>query len=223
MRKDRNIHDPLNVPAYLYYQPRVQKLFYEMPPDVAELNLIAARHELIQEAKKYTWNRRTYSSAYVTHSPDTHTKGTNIDNIEQMRLRNFEIIESYTTDDYGDNSVQAFIAQLPGKHHAERWVYGYKYSDWDGATVFLMDLPKSEAIFWAKKTARYHAEECYEDWQEDQHAQRRMDIKDSLCASRELIRAQTKVCKAYKLDALKDILRSLLAQRQQLIRDYESL
>ena len=193
-----------------------------MPPDVAELNRIAARRELIQEAKKYAWNRRTYSSTYVTHSPDHSTKCANIANVEQMRLRGFEIIESYSTDDYNDNCVQAFIIQLPGKHHVERWVYGYKYSDWDGATIYLTVCDKDEAKRWAKNAARYHAEKCYADWQEDQRAQKRLDIKASLCASRDLIRAQTKVCKAYKVDALKDILRSLLAHHQQLIKDYES-
>ena len=140
-----------------------------------------------------------------------------------MRLRGFEIVESYSTDDYNDNCVQAFIARLPGKHRAERWVYGYNYSEWDGATIYLTVCDKDEAKRRTKDAARYHAEKCYEDWQEDRRAQRRMDIKASLCASRELIRAQTKVYKAYKVDALKDILRSLLAQHQQLIRDYESL
>ena len=156
MRKDRNIHDLLNVPAHLYYQPRALKL-YDMPPDVAELNLIAARHELIQEAKRWAWKRRAYSGAYVTH---TDTSATYINNIEQMRLRGFEIVESYTTDDYGDNSVQAFIAQLPGKNREERWIYGYNYSDWDGATVFLTVCDKADSKRWAKDTARYHAEQC---------------------------------------------------------------
>lgn len=221
MRKDRNIHDKLNTPAHLYYQPKALKR-YDMPPDVAELNLIAARHELIQEAKKHSWNRRTYHNTYVTHSPDHSTKCANIDNIEQMQLRGFEIVESYSTDDYGDNCVQAFIAQLPGKHHAERWVYGYNYSDWDGATIYLTICDKDEAKRWAKDAARYHAELCYDDWVNDQREQKRMDIKDSPRASRELIRAQIKVYRAFKVDALKDILRSLLAQHRQLVKDYES-
>lgn len=223
MRKNRNgssySHDKLNVPAHLYYQPKGLKL-YDMPPDVAELNLIAARRELIQEAKEYKWNRRTYSSAYVTHT-DTNT--TNIDNIEQMRLRSFEIVESYNTDDYGDNCVRAFIAQLPGKNREERWIYGYNYSDWDGATVFLTVCDIEEAKRYAKSSARYHAEQCYDDWQEDQRQQKIVDLKDNLRASRELIRAQIKVYKAFKNDLLKDILHTLLDQRRQLLNELRSV
>ena len=219
MRKDRNIHDKLNIPAHLYYQPRALKL-YDMPPDVAELNLIAARRELIQEAKKCTWKRRTYSSAYVTHT-DANT--INIDSIEQMRLRGFEIVESYTTDDYGDNCVQAFIAQLPGKNREERWIYGYNYSDWDGATVFLTVCDKDEAKRYAKSSARKEAEQCYDDWQEDQRQQKILDLKDNLRASRELIRAQIKACKVVKNDLLKDILRAKLDQRRRLLNELRSV
>ena len=217
MRTDRNIHDKLNVPAHLYYQPRALKL-YDMPPDVAKLNLIAARHELIQYAKLHPHKLRTWANTRIYHM-DTDPNVVDIDNIEQMRLRGFEIVESYTTDDYGDNSVRAFIAQLPGKNREERWIYGYNYSDWDGATVFLTVCAKEDAVRYAKEMAFREAEQCYDNWREDKRQQKILDLKDNLRVLRKLIRAQIKACKVVKNDLLKDILRAKLDQRRQLLNE----
>lgn len=182
MKTNRNKYDSLNTPATEFYVPKKPQLDKES--DIASLQMIALKRDAILKAKECRYLRRTYNPGYIMY-PDNKPNVVNIDNDEQIRLRHVEELDGYGTDDYGNNYVVPFVGQLPGECRSERWIYGYKYSDWDGATLFLDVCDSDEALRLAKREAEHHAQQCYDDWLDQEREQRIVDIKENLARARD--------------------------------------
>ena len=217
----RNRFDPLNNKFRAYYEGLGMlngRIVWNPIPELRTIQEIGLRRQGIRIGLVDGWKRRTYEPGYVC-TPEKHPKQKNIDNINQISGRRYTEGDGYCTDDYGGNEVIPFVLQLPSRNKDEVWIYGYKYSDWDGATLFLDSAAnKEDALRWAEHRAWYHAEECYEDYEKEQKAMRIQDIKQELKDVRKLIRAMIKTIRMFNegglyLKELKQILTLLLKQR----------
>lgn len=171
-----------------YYSKSNHEIDFNCDQETRTLQTILKLKDGIKQGLTHAHKRRTYDPNYVTRANNIYTDARDINSIDQLRVRNYEELAGWYTDDYQDNFVEPFICQLPGRNKEEVWVYGYGYSDWDGATIFLEVCDKDEAIHKAKRCAERHAEECYEDWQQQEKEQCIADLRERLGELRGLIK-----------------------------------
>lgn len=213
--------DPLNNRFRAYYEGLGminERIVWNPIPELRAIQEVALRRQGIRIGLENAHKRRTYEPDYVC-TPEKHPKQKNVNTVHQISGRRYDEGRAYNTDEFGDNAVIPFVLRLPARDKEEVWIYGYKYSDWDGVTLFLdRAYDKTSAMEWAERMATRHADECYEDYEKEQKAMRIQDIKQELKDMRRLIRAMVKTIRMFNegevyLKELKQILTLLLEQR----------
>lgn len=218
--------DKLSNPIKLHYQDKIDN----PQQDILHLQKIIAQGQGIREGLKTSYKRRTYHKDYVSVATDK-PKTRHINSFNQLTARKVEIVAEYCTDEYQSNKVQACIIQLTGRNHQEVWVYGYQFSDWDGATVvldpYLSDSEQYDnrtdaeirVTQCAKQLAECVAEQCYEEEKKYQTKQTWHELnQECLKLIREYKQHKATLSQGIK-DLIMDNIRELLSDRKQLYSD----
>lgn len=207
MKKYTETYDQLGYDMRLHYRSLVPIQPAQETQDMRVLQDIVRQREGIRLGLTDHFKRRTYHAEYVTHSNDTASSTRYINSIDQMNVRNYEELDThYYCDEYGDNTVIPFICQLPARDHKEQWIYGYRYSDWDGQTIFLdVREEKADAMRSAESRAEEHAQSCYEDHEQQREELRREETAEAihnckveLAGLRAVLREQVSIVRALR-------------------------
>lgn len=207
MKKYTRTYDVLDHTMCIHYLRLIKPQPLQETYDMCVLQGIVRQREGIRLGLTNRFKRRTYHAEYVTHSNDTHCDSRYINSINQIDVRNYEELDThYYCDEDGFNKVIPFICQLPARNRQEQWIYGYRYSDWDGQTIFLdaYDDP-NDARRYAESRAEEHAQACCEDYEQQREEQHREDIandiqkcKDELAGLRKILREQVSIVRALR-------------------------
>ena len=200
--------DKLRIPAYQFYNNKGYTEFCEackagehkgLDHGGRALSIKAHERKYMSEARRHSFNRRTYSPDYLTRSEDG--KKMYLDNFEQLGPRWVKDAcailnprdghNGWYTSDFGETLAGVVLCftrhgegdednntKYPNTKAKGRVIYmaGTRHSDWDGVTLDLdtTDDPDTAAR-WADDMAEREAERCREEeekYQAEQQAER---------------------------------------------------
>jgi hypothetical protein len=198
----------LSTPAYTFYRnaylssmTKEQNAQFRILDDAGkELYNRAAQAGYKQQAKKYSWYRRTHADTYLTRSDDGEE--IYMDTFDQIGFRQvFELKTGWFTDNFCGNTVKGVVLVI-GRHvqmkeydtynagdwkemETRRWngafMAGVQHSDWEGVTLYTDTFDTyDEAARYADRRAEREAEECREASERDQCEQRKEELQSDI-------------------------------------------